>query len=148
MDTFDHPPSLLEGWDIVVIDDEEDSLEVITVLLKEYGATVHTADNGATGVERILQVNPKFVISDLSMPDHDGWSVIHDMRLHPKMVDIPAFALTSHAMKGDRERAIAAGFHNYLTKPLRVDTFMSDLLKLLTDVPELEAILEGAQSKG
>jgi len=141
------PQLLLQGWDVVVIDDEADSLEVISVLLQEYGASVHTSDNGATGVELILTVNPKFVISDLSMPEHDGWSVIHAMRLHPKMVDIPAFALTAHAFTGDRERAIAAGFHNYLTKPLKVATFMRDLLQLLSDVPELESDFHGSERK-
>jgi CheY-like chemotaxis protein len=136
------PETLLQGWDVVVIDDEADSLEVISVLLQEHGATVHTSDHGASGVELILKVNPKFVISDLSMPDHDGWNVIEEMRLHPRMVDIPAFALTAHSMPGDRERAIAAGFHNYLTKPLKVETFMRDLLRVLTDVPELEVALQ------
>lgn len=142
MDTPTRPDTLLQGWDVVVIDDEDDSLEVISVLLEAHGATVHTSDHGASGVELILKVNPKFVISDLSMPDHDGWNVIEEMRLHPRMVDIPAFALTAHSMPGDRERAIAAGFHNYLTKPLKVETFMRDLLRVLTDVPELEIALQ------
>ncbi len=136
MDTKTRAEPILQGWDVVVIDDEADALEVITVLLEEYGATVYTSSHGASGLELILTVNPRFVISDLSMPDHDGWSVIEQMRRHPRMMDIPAFALTAHSMRGDRERAIAAGFHNYLTKPLKIETFMRDLLRLLTDLPE------------
>jgi two-component system, cell cycle response regulator DivK len=55
--------------------------------------------------------------------------------------DIPVIALTAHAMRGDRERAVAAGFHNYLTKPLTAMTFMDELLILLLDIPQLSQYL-------
>src|SRR5215467_2603340 len=129
--------TLFNGWNIVVIDDEEDSLMVIQVILTEYGANVHTASDGEEGLKLIRSVRPKFVISDLSMPVLDGWGVVHTMKLDPALKDIPAIALTAHAMVGDRERAVAAGFHNYLTKPLTVETFIQDLVKLLVDIPAL-----------
>lgn len=135
------PRNLLGGWDVVVIDDEEDSLEVAEIILDEYGATVHTASDGQEGLDIVRRVNPRFVISDLSMPVMDGWGFINALKEEPKLAEIPAIALTAHAMVGDRERAVAAGFHNYLTKPLTVDTFMSDLLKLLIDIPELAEYL-------
>lgn len=131
------PEDLLAGWDIVIVDDEEDSLEVAEVILLEYGANVHTANNGAEGLELTRNVKPNFVISDLSMPVMDGWGYIDAMQRDRELAQIPVIALTAHAMIGDRERAITAGFHNYLTKPLTVDTFMADLLKLLVDIPEL-----------
>lgn len=131
------PRNLLEGWDIVVIDDEEDSLEVAEIILLEYGANLHTGRNGQEGVNVIRAVLPKFVISDLSMPVMDGWGVIHTMKSDPALATIPVIALTAHAMVGDRERALSAGFHNYLTKPLTVETFIQDLVKLLVDIPEL-----------
>jgi len=131
------PDDLLAGWDIVVLDDEEDSLEVAEIILLEYGANVSTAVNGQEGLEVVREVNPNFVISDLSMPVMDGWGFISNMKKDPALAAIPVIALTAHAMVGDRERAVAAGFHNYLTKPLTVDTFMSDLVKLLIDIPEL-----------
>jgi CheY-like chemotaxis protein len=137
MTAMDLPRDLLEGWDIVVIDDEEDSLEVAEIILDEYGANVHTADNGLAGLEVVRKVRPRFVISDISMPVIDGWWFIHTLKNDPYLMDIPAIALTAHAMVGDRERAISAGFHNYLTKPLTADTFIYDLLKLLTDIPTL-----------
>ncbi|MDQ7034624.1 MAG: hypothetical protein Q9P01_07260 [Anaerolineae bacterium] len=62
---------------------------------------------------------------------------INALQANPEIADIPVIALTAHAMVGDRERAITAGFHNYLTKPLTVNTFMTDLVKLLIDIPEL-----------
>lgn len=131
------PSDLLAGWDIVVLDDEGDSLEVAEVILLEYGANVYTASNGKEGIEVVNRVKPRFVISDLSMPVMDGWGFIHAMKEDSALANIPVIALTAHAMTGDRDRAIRAGFHNYLTKPLTVDTFMDDLVKLLIDIPEL-----------
>ncbi len=131
------PADLLSRWDIVVIDDEPDSLEVAEIILDAYGANVHTGCNGAEGLELVRQIRPRFVISDISMPVMDGWGFIHALKNDRSLMEIPAIALTAHAMVGDRERAITAGFHNYLTKPLTADTFIYDLLKLLMDIPEL-----------
>lgn len=134
---IDLPIDLLKGWDIVVIDDEEDSLMVAQVILDEYGASTHTASNGEEGLTVMRKVKPKFVISDLSMPVLDGWGVISKMLSDSELKEIPAIALTAHAMVGDRQRAIAAGYHNYLTKPLTVETFIQDLVNLLIDIPQL-----------
>ena len=131
------PPDLLQGWDIVVIDDEPDSLEVARYILDFYGANVHTATSGKEGIEAVQKVNPRFVISDLSMPEMDGWEFLAALKSAIAIQEIPVIALTAHAMKGDRERAIKAGFHNYLTKPLTALTFMDELLLLLLDMPTL-----------
>lgn len=131
------PNDLLAGWDIVVVDDEDDSLSLAEVILLEYGANVYTATNGREGLEVIRQVKPKFAISDLSMPVLDGWGLISELKEDVAIRDIPVIALTAHAMVGDRERAVGFGFHNYLTKPLTVDTFIQDLVKLLVDIPTL-----------
>jgi CheY-like chemotaxis protein len=141
MNKIDIPADLLAGWDIVVIDDEPDSLEVAEIILDAYGATVHTGSNGAEGLKLVREVRPRFIISDISMPVMDGWGFIHELKNDRALMDIPAIALTAHAMVGDRERAIVAGFHNYLTKPLTADTFIYDLLKLLMDIPELAEYL-------
>lgn len=132
---------LLQGWNVVVVDDEDDSLLLAELMLTEYGATVYTAIDGKEGLDVISRVRPKFVLSDLSMPVLDGWGLINAMQDDVALKEIPVIALTAHAMMGDRERAVAAGFHNYLTKPLTVDTFMKDLVKLLVDVPELASAL-------
>lgn len=134
-------PDVLKDWDVVVIDDEPDSLEVARFILDFYGANVHTAVNGKDGISLVEEVKPRFVISDLSMPEMDGWEFISTLKLRPHIQDIPVIALTAHAMKGDRERAVAAGFHNYLTKPLTATTFMDNLLILLLDIPQLSKYL-------
>lgn len=132
---------ILQDWDVVVVDDEPDSLEVATRILRFYGANVHTAANGQEGLELIKKVRPKFAISDLSMPVMDGWAMLYELQIDRSTSQIPVIALTAHAMRGDRERAVEAGFHNYLTKPLTPSTFMKDLLGLLIDIPEFKAEL-------
>ena len=135
------PPDLLEGWNIVVIDDEPDSLELARYILDFYGANVHTAVDGKDGIALVEQVKPRFVISDLSMPEMDGWEFLRELKSAVAIQEVPVIALTAHAMKGDRERAISAGFHNYLTKPLTANTFMDELLMLLLISPLLAEFL-------
>ncbi len=135
---------LLAGWDVLVVEDEPDSLEVAERILRFYGAKVHTATNGAEGLAAARRLLPRFILSDLSMPEMDGWEMLFELKQDRATLDIPVIALTAHAMKGDRDRAINAGFHNYLTKPLNPATFMSDVVKLLDDVPELAMALRAS----
>lgn len=128
---------ILKGWKVLVVDDEEDSLNVATRILKYYGAHVVTAGNGEEGLDVARSESPRFIISDLSMPHMDGWGLIEVLKKDRGLAEIPVIALTAHAMIGDRQRAIEAGFHNYLTKPLTPATFMRDLLNLLMDIPGL-----------
>jgi CheY-like chemotaxis protein len=131
---------ILQHWDVLVVD-EPDSLDVARRILKFYGATVHTATNGQEGLSMVRQVRPRFVISDLSMPVMDGWEMLSALKQDRTTIDIPVIALTAHAMIGDRERAIAAGFHNHLTKPLTAATFMGNLLTVLDEIPAFAAAL-------
>ncbi len=132
---------LLQGQKILVVEDEPDSLEVAQILLEMYGAVVLTAANGREGLEQARKQRPKFIISDLSMPEMSGWEMVHILKNDRATMDIPVIALTAHAMTGDRERALAAGFHNYLSKPLRPETFINDLLKLIADTPAVADVL-------
>jgi CheY-like chemotaxis protein len=134
------PADLLAGWDILVVDDEDDSLEVARYILDFYGANVLVATTGEQAVEIVKTNTPRFIISDLSMPEMDGWELLRVLRSQETTRDIPVIALTAHAMKGDNERALAAGFQNYLTKPLTADTFIHELL-LLMDIPVLSQYL-------
>jgi CheY-like chemotaxis protein len=134
MDNND-PLDLIKNQTILVVDDEPDSLEVAMTLLQLYDAVVHTASNGLEGLEAAKKHRPLFIISDLSMPEMSGWEMLNALKQDRSTLDIPVIALTAHAMEGDRHRAIAAGFHNYLTKPLRPDTFIRDLLDVVMDIP-------------
>lgn len=134
---------LLKEWVILVIDDEPDSLMVARMLLERCGAKVITATNGQEGLAMAEKHRPRFILSDLSMPVLDGWGLMREVQMSRHLNDIPIIALTAHAMSGDREKAVAAGFHNYLTKPLIPKTFINDLLQLLLDVPNIHDMLSG-----
>ena len=134
-------PDIFKNWIVVVVDDDPSSLDVAASLLKYTGATVHTAQNGQEGVAMVRASRPHLVITDLSMPVMDGWGLIDNLKRDVVMADIPIIALTAHAMVGDRERAIAAGCHNYLTKPLTPEGFLTGLVKIVTDIDELAGML-------
>src|SRR5690242_12498629 len=94
------PKNILQDWNILVIDDEPDSLEVINMILSFYGAKVTVAANGQEGLEAIARERPRFIISDLSMPMVDGWGLIEEMKRNRALSEIPVIALTAHAMIG------------------------------------------------
>jgi CheY-like chemotaxis protein len=139
------PHDLFTAWEILVIDDEEDNLEVARYILTFYGATVHTAFNGQEGLNLLQTIRPRFIISDISMPEMDGWGFIAKVRENPNLQTIPVFALTAHAMRGDREKALSAGFNNYLIKPLTPSTFIQQLVRLLCEIPQFDEIAKRVQ---
>ncbi len=145
MKTFTMSESLLKGWDVLVVDDEADSLELAQELLEMCGATIQTAANGREGLEKAIQKRPRFILSDLSMPEMSGWQLLGALKNDPRTKEIPVIALTAHAMQGDRELGFAAGFHNYLTKPLMPETFINNVLTLLMDVPSIAKEFEATK---
>src|SRR5215510_10718629 len=103
------PENILNGWLVIVVEDEADSLMVATMLLEMYGAEVIGAKNGKQGLELIRKHHPKLVISDLSMPEMSGWELIEAIKKEDReLAAIPVIALTAHAMSDDRRRAIEA----------------------------------------
>jgi CheY-like chemotaxis protein len=131
------PANVLDSWIIVAIDDEEDSLELVEEILLAYGAEVYTASDGQKGIEIIRSAQPKLVITDISMPNIDGWGVMAAVRKDPVLAGIPVIALTAHAMVGDRDLILDAGFSQYMTKPITVPTFMSTLVECISAIPVL-----------
>ncbi|GIK67625.1 MAG: hypothetical protein BroJett018_54190 [Chloroflexota bacterium] len=132
----------LKGWTVLVVDDEFDSRMVAEIMLEDAGARVVTATNGREALERLRQEKPRFILSDLSMPVMDGWQLMAELNDNRATAEIPVIALTAHAMVGDRERALAAGFRNHITKPLSADKFMKQLLAILEDQPEFSGSFE------
>lgn len=132
------PTDIFADWPILIVDDEPDSLLVATHILNFYGGNVFTAENGQEGFAQAKEILPRFIISDLSMPVVDGWTMLDMLRKHPPTQMIPVIALSAHAMVGDREKALEAGFNSYIPKPLSAQTFLQDLLRILGDIPHLK----------
>lgn len=137
-DKADIPRNLLRGWNALVVDDDPISLEVASDTLAFFGVTLHTAADGEEGLARARDVQPDFIIADIRMPVMDGWGLIEALKDDPRTVDIPVVALTAYAMKGDRERAIAAGFHYHVSKPLDPLKFMQQVMIFLQEAKPQE----------
>lgn len=114
-------------WRILLVEDEPDNLEVIAETLEYLGFTVKTAQNGLEGMEVLKSYAPTLILLDLSMPKMDGWQMHRLLRDDPRMRGVPIVALTAHAMAGDKQRALEAGFDGYLTKPISIGTFLKEL---------------------
>jgi two-component system cell cycle response regulator DivK len=123
-------------WTVLIVDDEPDNLGVAEKVLSYMGARVHTAQDGLEGMAILEQVTPTFILLDLSMPQLDGWQMIERLRADPLTVSVPVIALTAHAMHGDKERALAAGFDGYIAKPFRIMTFFKEIQDCLRQVLE------------
>jgi CheY-like chemotaxis protein len=133
----------LRDWDILVVEDEPDSLEVATRWLKLAGATVLTADNGKKGLEAARQHHPRLILADLTMPVMDGWELLYELKQQIETAGIPVIALTAHAMPTTKVRTLEAGFVAHISKPINPQKFVSQILSIINSVPELAAQLPG-----
>src|SRR5258708_37994479 len=94
-----------ENWDVVVVEDELDGLEVARRMLQRAGANVFTAANGRDALETLKTTKPRFILSDLSMPVMDGWELLYELKRNRPTVEMPIIALTAQSMPGVRGRA-------------------------------------------
>ncbi|HVE45796.1 MAG TPA: HAMP domain-containing protein [Acidimicrobiales bacterium] len=118
--------SLLTGKRVLIVDDDVRNVFALTSVLERQGMTVLFAENGKDGIA-ILKQNPDvdLVLMDIMMPEMDGYETTEAIRRIPRFQKLPIIALTAKAMKGDREKSIAAGASDYITKPVDVDQLMS-----------------------
>ena len=119
------------GGRILVIEDDPASSELVSYLLEKSGHTVHCAADGAAGLQKALENRQDLIICDLQMPRLTGYEVIDKLRASPRWRPIPIIALTAYSMPGDREAVLAAGFTEYMTKPLDPDMFVSEIRRFL-----------------
>lgn len=112
-------PTLL-GTRVLVVDDDTDARELLRSILAQRGASVRTAGSASEALAQLDSRVPDVLVSDIGMPGQDGYGLIREVRLRPreKGGHIPALALTAFARSDDRRRAISAGFHMHLAKPV------------------------------
>ncbi|MBE9155289.1 PAS domain-containing protein [Nodosilinea sp. LEGE 06152] len=125
--------SSLAGRRILVIDDDFDSLHLLSALLEGCAMEVLTACSAEAGLQLVTQHHPDVLISDIGMPGQDGFMLIRALRQRPEAEggSIPAIALTAYAGAQNCDRALAAGFQRHLTKPIDLDELIRTLIELL-----------------
>jgi CheY-like chemotaxis protein len=116
---------------ILVAEDRPASLELICTVLETVGYEVIRAADGHEALEKALSNAVDLVLLDLQMPKLDGFGVLAELRKDSGFANTPIVALTASAMQGDRERALAAGFSSYITKPVDIRLLRSELERLL-----------------
>lgn len=117
---------------ILVADDNPISRELIRETLETRDFTVIEACDGKDALEKIQETNPDAVLMDIQMPAMDGFAVLRAVRSEPRFAALPVLALTAFAMQGDREKALAAGFDGYITKPIDIMLLREEVEQLLS----------------
>ena len=109
----------LDGLHVLVVDDDEDSRELVATVLGTAGAAVATADSARVALDLVERRRPDVLVSDIGMPEHDGYWLIRGVGARPDAsASVPAIALTAYARADDARLALAAGFQEYLAKPV------------------------------
>lgn len=116
---------------ILVADDKPAGRELVRTVLESCGYEVIEAGDGVEALASARLHNPDLIILDIHMPSLDGFGVMRDLAKDPKLKFTPVMALTASAMAGDRDRAEAAGFSSYMTKPIRLDILRNEAARLL-----------------
>ena len=126
------PSAVLTGLTILVVDDEADARVLLTTLLEQCGATVVAVATVSEALQALAQYQPAALVSDIGMPDTDGYALIQQVRALPPEQGgtVPAVALTAYARVEDRIRALAAGFQSHLPKPIEPAELLAILATL------------------
>ena len=113
---------------IAIVEDNADNRLLLRAILGEsYQLTEY--ELGLDALAGFKKDKPDLVLLDIALPVIDGMTVFHQIRADPALRDLPVIALTAHAMAGDRERFLNAGFNDYVTKPILDETVLLDIIK-------------------
>jgi two-component system cell cycle response regulator DivK len=105
---------------ILVVDDNQDNRELVIKVLKSKGYLLMEATDGEAALEQAIKQKPDLILMDISLPKIDGYEVTRRLKEQESFKAVPIIALTAHAMKGDREKALEAGCDGYIPKPISV----------------------------
>ena len=119
---------------VYVIEDNEKNMKLFKAILKLIpDIEMHSEIRGDSGFELIKSGNPDLIILDIQLPEMSGIDICTELRKIENFKDIPMIAITSFAMKGDKERILQAGFNDYVAKPIKVAEFR-ELVKKMLDI--------------
>jgi PAS domain S-box-containing protein len=115
------------GRCVLIADDNPSGRELVRESLAEHVSSIIEASDGREALAKIRETRPDLVLLDIQMPEMDGYAVLREIRSDPGLQSLRVVALTAFAMQGDRERALEAGFDDYLTKPVTVSKLKAQL---------------------
>jgi len=123
----------LDGVHVLLVEDDDDSRKLLGTILKRYGARVTATKSAAEALSVFESEVPDLLVSDIGMPDQDGYELIQKLRALPveKGGQTPAIALTGYASRKDRERALAAGYHQHIAKPIEQSEMITAIAALV-----------------
>ncbi len=116
---------------ILLVEDNPVNLRLAEFLLRSQGYQVRSATTAQEAFDTIKAERPDLILMDVQLPGMDGLEATKKLKEDPTTRDIPVVAVTSYAMKGDREKALAAGCSGYITKPIDKDTFVQEVATVL-----------------
>ena len=127
----------LSGLDVLIVEDSLDTLTLLSAVFSREGANVTTAASAAEALEMAVNKPPAVIISDIGMPDVDGYQLLEQIKVLPGMDDVPAIAISGYASEEDRARALDTGYHALVPKPIDVE----ELFDLIHDLnlPQLSS---------
>lgn len=130
---FDQEPPNFAGVRVLVVDDDVDSRDLIAFILEEYGATVRVVASASEALDIFPLLQPDILLSDIGMPDMDGYMLIRSIRSLPNAQggEIPAIALTAYAGEIDHRQILMAGFQQHITKPVEPLDLAKAIVQLL-----------------
>ncbi|HET9206119.1 MAG TPA: ATP-binding protein, partial [Burkholderiaceae bacterium] len=131
----------LDGMQVLVVDDERDTRELLSHLLADHQVQVHTATSAHEALALLRRLKPDALISDIGMPDQDGYQFIREVRRLPPEQGgrTPAIALTAFARSEDRTRAMLAGYQLHIAKPIEPHELLAALASLAGRMPEFQS---------
>jgi two-component system, cell cycle response regulator DivK len=112
---------------ILLVEDNEVNRRLAGFLLRSHGYQVREATTAAAAFEMVDRERPDLIVMDIQLPGMDGLEITRKLKQQPATADIPVIAVTSYAMKGDRDKALAAGCAGYVTKPIDKNTFIQEV---------------------
>jgi len=105
---------------ILIVDDNQDSRELVVKVLKNKGYEMIEATDGEEAIEKAVGERPDLILLDISIPKLDGYEVTRRLKSREEFKETPIVALTAHAMKGDRAKALEVGCEGYISKPINI----------------------------
>ncbi|HEY4244474.1 MAG TPA: response regulator [Kofleriaceae bacterium] len=121
----------MAGESILIVDDTPANLKLVRVLLTGAGYDVRTAVDAESALALLATDAPRMILMDLQLPKMDGLTLTRQLKADPRYAHTLIVALTAYAMKGDEEKARAAGCDGYITKPIDIESFEQEIARLL-----------------